>query len=220
MQCHPEAQIDAKVETVNLKFIVIHRYGVLDRVLSLDPYESVIGRRRGCTIFLDDIHVSRKHAAFTIDDDRLSIVDFGSANGTFLNGQPVDREAEVHEGDEVCIGPFMLKVCGSIPQGSRNQDDIEYSTLIPMNGLHRVQPMVQQLPVLTFAQQRVLNALLEGGKERDIAERLDISHHTVHTHAKAIYKTYQVSSRAELVARYLFLTKKNSTNSVVELDTE
>jgi DNA-binding CsgD family transcriptional regulator len=49
----------------------------------------------------------------------------------------------------------------------------------------------------------VLHLVLEGLDEPTIAERLDRSGHTVHTHIKALFKRFDVHSRAELLAKLL-----------------
>lgn len=49
----------------------------------------------------------------------------------------------------------------------------------------------------------VLNHLLGGAREKEIADALAISRETVHGYVKAIYTAYGVSSRAELLARCL-----------------
>lgn len=46
----------------------------------------------------------------------------------------------------------------------------------------------------------VLASLLAGGSERDIADALGISVHTVHTNVKRIFRRFNVSSRAELAS--------------------
>jgi DNA-binding CsgD family transcriptional regulator len=61
---------------------------------------------------------------------------------------------------------------------------------------------------LTARQQQTLQALLTGQSEKQIALMLGRSQHTVHTYVKSIYKAYGVSSRAELLAR--FLSNKNA----------
>lgn len=53
---------------------------------------------------------------------------------------------------------------------------------------------------LTEAQTRVLQLALTGMTEKEIANRLHRSHHTVNSHLRAIYRHYNVSSRAELLA--------------------
>jgi DNA-binding NarL/FixJ family response regulator len=52
---------------------------------------------------------------------------------------------------------------------------------------------------LSPAQRRVLEYLLEGQTESQIAEHVDRSRHTVHDHTKAIYQTFGVRSRVQLV---------------------
>ncbi|TWU29951.1 response regulator transcription factor [Bythopirellula polymerisocia] len=51
--------------------------------------------------------------------------------------------------------------------------------------------------------QQTLHCLLEGDSERQVASRLGISPETVHQYVKQIYRHYMVSSRAELLARWL-----------------
>ncbi|QDV76790.1 response regulator transcription factor [Botrimarina mediterranea] len=54
---------------------------------------------------------------------------------------------------------------------------------------------------LSEAQARVLGHALSGLTEKEIALRLHRSQHTVNSHLRAIYRHYNVSSRAELMAR-------------------
>ena len=52
------------------------------------------------------------------------------------------------------------------------------------------------------AQQRVLELLLAGLTEPQIAERIGRSRHTVHDHTKAIYAALRVSNRVQLVLMF------------------
>ncbi|MCC6950451.1 MAG: helix-turn-helix transcriptional regulator [Phycisphaerales bacterium] len=52
---------------------------------------------------------------------------------------------------------------------------------------------------LSPAQARVLELLLAGITEPQIAAKIDRSRHTVHDHTKAIYSTLGVSNRVQLV---------------------
>jgi PAS domain S-box-containing protein len=58
-------------------------------------------------------------------------------------------------------------------------------------------------PELTPRQREVLDLLMTGLGEKDVAEKLFLSRHTVHNHVKAIYRALGVSSRAELFARFI-----------------
>jgi DNA-binding CsgD family transcriptional regulator len=49
----------------------------------------------------------------------------------------------------------------------------------------------------------ILDALLEGLSEKQVAERLKLSYHTVHSQVGLVYQRFGVHSRAELLARHL-----------------
>ncbi len=56
--------------------------------------------------------VSRKHAAIERNDDVLTLIDLGSSNGTFLNGQRLvaDQPRVLRDGDEVRFGRLVVHV--------------------------------------------------------------------------------------------------------------
>jgi pSer/pThr/pTyr-binding forkhead associated (FHA) protein len=76
---------------------------------SLPAGSTEAGRDFDAPIFLDDVTVSRHHAEFTVEDQRLSVRDLGSTNGTYVNGRRTDGE-QLEAGDEVIIGRFHLVV--------------------------------------------------------------------------------------------------------------
>jgi len=49
----------------------------------------------------------------------------------------------------------------------------------------------------------ILDCLLTGDSEKQIAGKLHISPHTVHTYVKRLHKTLGVSSRGELLAKFV-----------------
>jgi DNA-binding CsgD family transcriptional regulator len=57
--------------------------------------------------------------------------------------------------------------------------------------------------VLSPRQKQTLRLLLGGDAEKQIATKLSLSRHTVHEHVKAIYRSIGVSSRGELLAKFL-----------------
>ena len=67
---------------------------------------------------------------------------------------------------------------------------------------------VKTLNPLTNREQEVLQLLLSGKTNREIAENLFISENTVKTHARSIFSKYDVSSRSELISTLL----KNQTS--------
>ena len=68
---------------------------------------TMIGRSPDCAIFLDDVTVSRRHAALVERDGRWFIEDQGSLNGTFVNRRRVES-AELEDGDELQVGKYRL----------------------------------------------------------------------------------------------------------------
>ena len=66
-----------------------------------------IGRDPSCDLFLNNMTVSRLHAQITITEDGATIVDEGSLNGTWVDGQVVDR-APLVAGSTLQIGTFEM----------------------------------------------------------------------------------------------------------------
>lgn len=67
----------------------------------------VIGRSVGCNLRLDDSEVSRQHAQITHSGSEFLLRDFGSANGTRVNGHVVTERILCH-GDNVQFGSTTL----------------------------------------------------------------------------------------------------------------
>jgi len=70
---------------------------------------TTVGRHPDSDIFLDDITVSRHHCRFINDGRMFEVEDSGSTNGTYVNGERVDRGA-LQPGDEVLVGKFHMIV--------------------------------------------------------------------------------------------------------------
>ncbi len=51
--------------------------------------------------------------------------------------------------------------------------------------------------------EQTLERLLTGDSEKQIARRLQLSPHTIHDYVKALYRHFDVSSRAELIVACL-----------------
>jgi DNA-binding NtrC family response regulator len=81
-------------------------------VASLDatgPTRALLGQSPVCTIRLTDREVSRRHAALTVTDTKLVVLDLGSTNGTTVNGVLV-KEASLQGGEAIRIGSSVLSV--------------------------------------------------------------------------------------------------------------
>jgi pSer/pThr/pTyr-binding forkhead associated (FHA) protein len=87
--------------------VVIHRGPAKGARFLIDQSQSSIGRATDSQIFLDDVTVSRKHAAIEVADGVFTLIDLGSLNGTYLNNQSVSKSA-LKTGDEIQIGKFHM----------------------------------------------------------------------------------------------------------------
>ena len=68
---------------------------------------TLLGRGTDCDLRMVDPGVSRHHAELRVEDGQVVLVDLGSTNGTFVNGQPV-RRVVLTDGTNVTLGRTTL----------------------------------------------------------------------------------------------------------------
>lgn len=68
----------------------------------------VVGRDPGCDWVIELPMVSSRHALFTRRNDQVFIKDLGSSNGTFVNGQRIEGESPVRDGDLIALGSHNM----------------------------------------------------------------------------------------------------------------
>lgn len=73
----------------------------------LNKAEHTIGRARDCDILVDNLGVSRHHCSIVQDGSNWKLVDQGSNNGTFLNGEKVNTQV-LANGDRIILGKYSL----------------------------------------------------------------------------------------------------------------
>ncbi len=104
---HPVSLL-AKRDTMEV-LLVMFRDGGDNRPFTVRKDVTVIGRREDCDLRIAVGDVSRKHCRVILADDTLEIEDLGSSNGTFVNGNKVQRSA-LAAGDTIQIGPVVFVV--------------------------------------------------------------------------------------------------------------
>ena len=77
---------------------------------------TVIGRGSNADLVLNEATISRAHALFGYEGNRIFVQDLGSTNGTLVNGEQEDRRL-LDDGDELRMGRLVLRM--RIPQGAR-----------------------------------------------------------------------------------------------------
>lgn len=79
----------------------------------------VVGRSSSVDLRINDPGVSRRHAEVLLTgnapEQRVSLVDLGSTNGTRVNGRTAER-ADLHPGDTVQVGATVLRLCSDDEQ--------------------------------------------------------------------------------------------------------
>ncbi len=77
------------------------------------------GRSFGEALFADDLTVSPRHARFTVEGERVTVEDLGSACGTFVR---LRTSRPLAVGDEVRLGRQLLRL-ESFPRAAANPQD-------------------------------------------------------------------------------------------------
>ena len=104
---------------------------------------------------------------------------------------------------------LLLKAIEKVYKGEAWLDRTTLGSLIFQMSSHEketVDPRTQKIASLTERERQVISLIAEGLKNRQIAERLFISHVTVTHHLSSIYGKLGVSDRLELVI-YAFANK-------------
>jgi hypothetical protein len=81
--------------------------GSTQRTFDLTAPITILGRGTDCDLRLVDAGVSRHHAELRVEDGEVVLVDLGSTNGTFVNGQPI-RRVTLADGTQVTLGRTTL----------------------------------------------------------------------------------------------------------------
>ncbi len=69
----------------------------------------VIGRSPDVDLQIEDDVVSRTHARLSVSSEGVVLEDLGSSNGTFVNGEPIER-CYLESLDEINLGEYTLKI--------------------------------------------------------------------------------------------------------------
>jgi serine/threonine protein kinase len=77
--------------------------------IRLTSQKVVVGRSSECTLVLRASDISKRHCLIVIEPDDVTVEDLGSANGTFVNGQRIQR-ASLYHGDRLQIADHEFTV--------------------------------------------------------------------------------------------------------------
>jgi pSer/pThr/pTyr-binding forkhead associated (FHA) protein len=80
----------------------------------------LIGRDPHCNLRPASPSISKQHCGIIIRGEKVFLHDYGSTNGTVVNGQQVAGEIEVANGDQIKIGPlqFAIKIEATVARST------------------------------------------------------------------------------------------------------
>jgi len=92
--------------------LVVKAEGVSLPAVTFDGPRVVLGRSASCDLRLPDASVSARHASIRAQNAIWVLVDEGSTNGTFLNGErlAVQSARKIETGDRVVLGRMQLEI--------------------------------------------------------------------------------------------------------------
>jgi signal transduction histidine kinase len=93
-----------------------------------------VGRDSTNPVRLHDTEISRRHAEFRQVEGGYQVVDVGSANGTYVNNQPV-KAAQLQSGDHVRIGQTVLVYSASRRDSADGGDLADHISMITRHDL-------------------------------------------------------------------------------------
>jgi pSer/pThr/pTyr-binding forkhead associated (FHA) protein len=96
------------------------------REIPMPGEEFLIGRGADCDLRLGEHDVSRHHCLIRLRDQEATLVDLGSSNGTYVNGERVLSQTSLRSGDEITLGTCRLLVdLGDVPGGVAREEAVD-----------------------------------------------------------------------------------------------
>ncbi len=98
------------VEPRGPEFSLVFESGLLvgERFYLVDEV-TTLGQVDGNDICLPDPYIGKRHCGFKVEEGRLEVADFGTTQGTSLNGRKIERTVLGH-GDTIRVGQSDLRV--------------------------------------------------------------------------------------------------------------
>jgi hypothetical protein len=98
-----------------------------DQRLPLPDGDHIAGRGIECSLLIDAVTVSRRHARFTVKSGTVVIEDLGSKNGVCVDGTRISQPTQLTDGAEVALGSAKLRVRAVDPAALTAKADTSFS---------------------------------------------------------------------------------------------
>lgn len=95
---------------MKLSLMVLSAGTAAGKALPITTAQFIIGRDPGCNLRPASAMISKRHCAVIVKNGKVSLRDFESTNGTFVNDQQIQGEVPLKDGDVLKVGPLSFKV--------------------------------------------------------------------------------------------------------------
>lgn len=95
---------------MKLSLVVLTPGANQGKVLEIKLSQFVVGRDPQCQLRPASPMISKRHCAILQREGKAFVRDFDSTNGTFVNNEQIKGEIEVHNGDQLKMGPLLFTV--------------------------------------------------------------------------------------------------------------
>lgn len=181
------------VRPLPVLLIALHRTGIAFALLAIQE-AAVMGRE--ADISIPDTTLSRRHARFTAESDKVIVEDLGSRNGTWVSSRSVQR-AELVFGSEARLGAVVVLV-RALPSGTDSMLSEKQRIDAEVRGLA---DLAAKRWALTRRQSEVLELLAMGKTNKEIAGKLGCQEGTVEVYVTQLLKKSASANRTELASR-------------------
>ena len=89
------------------------------KVIPIPVAKFFVGRGEDCHLRPKSDSISRHHCAIVTTDNQVAVRDFGSKNGTYVNGKRIENACVLNEGDNLIIGPLEFEIVIEKRSGKR-----------------------------------------------------------------------------------------------------
>ena len=136
--------------------------------IKMDRMKLTIGRSSRNDICISDPFASRLHAELRQEGDQVLLVDNGSANGTFLNGQRVSGTIRLEPGDLIRIGETEIEY------KSEEQDLMSGATVFLSGPVGALPADTITSPIASRSTSDLLSSIKSGQIAEDIRPRANM----------------------------------------------
>lgn len=94
-----------------------------------------IGRAEDCHLRVQSTLVSRHHCVIVVEENFVGVRDFGSKNGTYVNGERIKVECELRPGDHLKVGMLEFEVRFQAPVAMEEEPVAAAPPSAPVSGV-------------------------------------------------------------------------------------